>query len=77
MNKGTDRLKLSNKDWIDFLSKQFSVSRTTARGMLHSLMMWKASDNFKKEFSGGQDNEQYFRLSIADNRRVDNVADLH
>lgn len=49
-----ERKKMSNKEWIDFLSEQFNVSRTTAREMLHSLMMWKAEDNFKKQFSGGK-----------------------
>lgn len=47
------RKKMSNKEWVDFLSEQFAVSRTSAREMLHVLMKWKAEDNFKKQFSGG------------------------
>lgn len=43
--------RMSNKEWIDFLSKQFNVSRTTAKSMLHELMRGKAWDNFKKRFS--------------------------
>ena len=46
--------KMSNKEWVDFLSEQFTVSRTSAREMLHGLMKWKAEDNFKKQFSGGR-----------------------
>ena len=45
-----ERKRMSNKEWIDFLSEQFDVSRTSAREMLHGLMKWKAEDNFKKQF---------------------------
>ena len=48
------RKKMTNKEWVDFLSEQFTVSRTSAREMLHGLMRWKAEDNFKKQFSGGR-----------------------
>ena len=48
------RKKMSNKEWVDFLSEQFTVSRTSAREMLHGLMRWKVEDNFKKQFSGGR-----------------------
>lgn len=47
--------RMTNKDWIDFLSEQFNVSRTSARAMLHGLIRCKAEDNFKKRFSGGND----------------------
>ena len=47
-----ERKKMSNKEWVDFLSEQFTVSRTSAREMLHGLMRWKAEDNFKNQFSG-------------------------
>lgn len=49
-----ERKKMSNKEWVDFLSEQFTVSRTSARQMLHGLMKLKAADNFKKQFSGGR-----------------------
>lgn len=49
-----ERKKMSNKEWVDFLSEQFNVSRTSAREMLHGLMKWKAEDNFKKQYSGGR-----------------------
>lgn len=39
--------KMSNKQWIDFLSKQFNISRTSAREMLHGMMCWKKRDNWK------------------------------
>lgn len=42
--------KMTNKQWIDFLSLQFDVSRTTARNMLHGLMMIKKHDNINKMF---------------------------
>ena len=43
--------KMSNKDWIDFLSEQFNVSRTSAKDMLHIMMSVKKEDNFKKMFN--------------------------
>ena len=54
----TERKKMSNKEWVDFLSEQFTVSRTSAREMLHGLMRWKAEDNFKKQFSGGRNEKE-------------------
>ena len=53
-----DRKKMSNKEWVDFLSEQFTVSRTSAREMLHGLMRWKAEDNFKKQFNGGKNEKE-------------------
>ena len=49
-----ERKRMSNKEWVDFLSEQFTVSRTSAKEMLRGLMKWKAEDNFKKQFSGGR-----------------------
>lgn len=51
--------KLSNKEMIDFLVKQFDISRTSAKDMLHVMMSVKREDNFKKLFNkcrkeGGQ-----------------------
>ena len=43
---------LSNPEWIDFLSKQFNVSRTSAKEMLHIMMSVKKEDNLKRQFSG-------------------------
>ena len=42
--------RMTNKEWIDLLSKQFNVSRTSARDMLHALMTIKGYDNFKRGF---------------------------
>lgn len=42
---------LTNAEWIDFLSEQFAVSRTSAKEMLHVIMSVKKEDNFKKQFS--------------------------
>lgn len=53
-----ERKKMSNKEWVDFLSEQFTVSRTSAREMLHGLMRWKAEDNFKKQFNGGKNEKE-------------------
>ena len=53
-----ERKKMSNKEWVDFLSEQFTVSRTSAREMFHGLMRWKAEDNFKKQFSGGKNEKE-------------------
>ena len=43
--------RLSNSEWIDFLCKQFDISRTSAKEMLHVMMSVKKEDNFKKQFS--------------------------
>lgn len=45
-------IKLTNSEWIDFLSEQFDISRTSAKEMLHTMMSVKREDNFKKQFSG-------------------------
>lgn len=45
-------IKLTNSEWIDFLSEQFDISRTSAKEMLHVMMSVKREDNFKKQFSG-------------------------
>lgn len=45
-------IKLTNSEWVDFLSKQFDISRTSAKEMLHVMMSVKKEDNFKKQFSG-------------------------
>jgi hypothetical protein len=41
---------MTNQEWIDLLSKEFNVSRTSARDMLHALMTIKKYDNFKRIF---------------------------
>lgn len=46
--------KLTNHEWIDFLTKQFDISRTSAKEMLHAMMSVKKEDNFKKQFSQGK-----------------------
>ena len=45
---------MTNSEWIDFLSKQFDISRTSAKEMLHVMMSVKREDNFKKQFSGAK-----------------------
>ena len=44
--------RMSNREWIDFLSEMFDISRTSAKEMLHVMMSVKKEDNFKKRFSG-------------------------
>lgn len=46
--------RMTNRQWIDFLSVQFDISRTSAKEMLHGMMQWKKEDNFKKMFNGGK-----------------------
>ena len=46
-----DREKLTNAEWVNFLSEQFNVSRTSAKEMMHVMMSIKKEDNFKKLFS--------------------------
>lgn len=43
--------KLTNKEWVDFLSEQFDVSRTSAKDMLHAMMSVKRNDTFKKQLN--------------------------
>lgn len=46
--------KLTNHEWIDFLTEQFDISHTSAKEMLHAMMSVKKEDNFKKQFSQGK-----------------------
>lgn len=40
---------MTNKEWIDLLSKEFQVSRTVAKKMLHEVEVIKTQDTlFKK-----------------------------
>lgn len=52
-----ERKQMTNKEWIDFLSVQFDISRTSAREMLHGMMQCKKEDNFKKQFNRRVDQE--------------------
>lgn len=51
-------IKLTNRDWINFLVEQFNISRTSAKEMLHVMMRVKWEDNFKKQFSGRKDKKE-------------------
>ena len=44
--------RLTNAEWKDFLSKQFGISKASAKEMLHVMMSVKRKDDFKKQFSG-------------------------
>ena len=44
--------RMTNRQWVDFLSAKFDISRTSAKEMLHGMMQWKKEDNFKKLFNG-------------------------
>lgn len=33
--------RMTNRQWIDFLSAQFDISRTSAKEMLRGMMQWK------------------------------------
>lgn len=46
-NKGST---LTNREWVDLLQRNFNVSRTVAKEMLHGLMTMKQYDNFTKQF---------------------------
>ena len=48
---------MTNSEWIDFLVKQFDISRTSARDMLHAMMLVKKEDNFKKQYSQSKSKE--------------------
>ena len=50
--KKTGHRRLINSEWIDFLTEQFDISRTSAKEMLHAMMSVKREDNFKKQFNG-------------------------
>lgn len=40
--------RLTNKEWIDFLTAQFDVSRTSAKDMLHGMMWIKRREKIKR-----------------------------
>lgn len=42
---------MTNREWIDLLVKEFNVSRTSAKEMLHAMMSVKKEDNFKRAFN--------------------------
>jgi hypothetical protein len=46
--------RMTNRQWICFLSAQFDISRTSAKEMLHGMMQRKKEDNLKKMFNGGR-----------------------
>ena len=50
--KHTDNVRMTNKQWIDFLCFQFDISRTVAKKMLHVMMEVKRRDNIMKQFLG-------------------------
>ena len=52
LNNTQSQIRLTNREWIDFLTEQFNISRTSAKEMLHVMMSVKKEDNFKKQFSG-------------------------
>ena len=39
---------MTNKEWLDLLSKKWNVSRAVAKKMLHLLYEEKRMDNLKK-----------------------------
>lgn len=42
---------MTNKEWINFLVKEWNISRTSAKEMLHAMMSVKKEDNFKRQFN--------------------------
>ena len=44
-------IPLSNRGWVDILSKQFNISRRSAKEMLHLMMSVKMEDNFKSSLA--------------------------
>lgn len=68
-------VKLTNSEWVDFLSEQFTVSRTSAKEMLHVMMSVKKTDNFKKQFSGGKNEKRMKRQDTDTERRIAEAYD--
>ena len=50
---------MTNKEWVDLLQKEFNVSRTVAKEMLHGLMTVKQHDNFIRQFQPLNQNRLY------------------
>ena len=44
-------VKFTNSEWVDFLTKQFDISRRSAKEMLHTMFIIKKKDNLKKQFN--------------------------
>jgi hypothetical protein len=57
---------MTNREWIDLLSEEFNVSRTSARDMLHALMVIKKQDNFKRMYNPLPRKEQPKNDKVAD-----------
>lgn len=49
-----NKKRFTNKEWIDLLSEQFDVSRTSAKDMLHVMMLIKRKDDIKRRYSGSE-----------------------
>ena len=60
---------MTNREWIDLLSKEFNVSRTSARDMLHALMTIKRYDNFKRVFDPLPDSTRMPLLQAIQDRK--------
>lgn len=50
--------RLTNSEWVSFLAEQFNISRTSAKDMLHVMMLVKKEDNFKKLFNPKKESKQ-------------------
>ena len=46
---------MTDKEWIDLLSKEWNVSRSMARKMLHGLYQVKILDTLRKECHHDED----------------------
>lgn len=40
---------MTNQEWIDLLSKEWNISRSSAKEMLHQMFKVKEIDNIKKD----------------------------
>lgn len=43
----------TNKEWTDFLSEKWHVSRSIAKKMLHAMVVLKKEDNLNRKFNEG------------------------
>lgn len=69
---------MTNKEWIDFLVKEWNISRTSAKEMLHAMMSVKKEDNFKRQFNPVRTEENDEQNSLlATVKAWDNYIDKH
>lgn len=62
--------RMTNRQWVDFLSAQFDISRTSAKEMLHGMMRWKKRTTSKKCLMGERHESRPYQQTGRDRSAV-------